>query len=237
MLDDLPLGVFSGWAWIYRTADGDNQYIMAKDNAHPMGWGFLLDQVVIGTQGQIRFLVFRATATDFVSVLTDVVPLDTWVFVAFTYDDAATPRVKLYKGTLSTVVAETGYFRTDAGSGALTSDAPASLRVGHLEISAGATLKGRIARGGVVTRVLAASELRTIQFGSVPDANVADTKLLFDYHTTGSQTDHSGNGNTGTVTSAVTATHVGLPILFGPGEGLFDREAVLDALFDDAGFG
>ncbi len=211
MLDDLPLGVFSGWVWIYRTLDADNQYIMAKDNAHPMGWGFLLDQFVIGNQGQLRFLVFRATSTDFVSDIGNLVALNTWSFVAFTYDDAATPRVKLYLGTLTSPPVETGYAKSDAGSGALTSDAPAALRVGGLEISAGAVLKGRIQRGGIITRVLTLAQVQELwqashRLGSpAPECNVANTQLLFDYQTTGTLTDLSGNGNNGTLTNAVQA--------------------------------
>ncbi len=198
-------------AWVYRTAGGTNQAIITKWNTGATGWAFLSDNIT--ADGQIRLLVGRATTnTDFSSNSSNVLTADTWHFVAATFDDAASPKVKLYRGSLSTPVAEvSGYATTTAGTGALVADAGANLWVGNFQVSSSLVFKGRIARAGVVNRVLTLDDLRRIQYATVGQCNITGTKLLLDIHGTGTQPDLSGNLNNGAVTTASVAAHV--PVL------------------------
>lgn len=213
-LDDLHVAAFSGWAWVYRTADGGNQYILSKTVAYPSGWAFLVDNYT--AEGQIRFLIFRSSTisewTDFVSSTANVVALDTWTFIGFTFDPGASPRVKFYRGTLAVAAAEvSAYALSQAGTSATITDASTNLWVGSLYFATANVFKGRIQRGAIVTRALTADEMAGVWCSSqrsgdpFPHCNIANTTILFDYTTTSTVTDRSGNGNNGTVTTASTA--------------------------------
>lgn len=207
-LDDLPGTAISCVAWIYRTADGANQQIITKDNSFPSGFGFLVDPE-LGTEGTLRCNFYRATTTaDSISGSSDVVPLNTWTFVAATYAPGTAP--KLFIGSLTSQVAEvSAYGRQIAGAGAYLSDAAASLYVGNLQRTTSVDFNGRIARAGVWNRELSLGELQALQHSWVKTAGCV---LLTDYHGTGTQPDLSGSGNNGTVTLATAADHVPLKL-------------------------
>jgi hypothetical protein len=212
-MDALPATGMTVWAWIYRTADTANSTIMSKRNSN--GWHFLADNIS-SVPGRLRFLHIRATTnTDFIGSTgaTDVVASNIWTFVAATMNDAATPKVKMYRGERDVVPAEISYTTTQAGPGALTSDATANLYVGNLQQVTTGPFQGAIARGGVIARVLTLAQLQELWVASLrsgspqPHCNVANTALLFDHINTSNVTDLSGNGNNGTVTNAVNADH------------------------------
>lgn len=218
-LDDLGAGAFTVWAWVYRTADGGNQHIVAKDGAFPSGWGFIADEYTTGNPGQIRFVVFRVDGTgtnwtDFASGTgaTDKIALNEWTFVAATYDTAAATRASLYRGTLTAPAAETTYAIAQNGAaGAALADAAYNLYVGNLQRATGFPFKGRIARGGIVARRLTLAEVQRLQYATLAQAAAEPHRLLFDYADAASQGDYSGNGNAGTVTGATIADGPGLP--------------------------
>jgi hypothetical protein len=222
-LEDLGVGegaAFSVWAWVYRDADGTNQYIITKDGSYPSGWGFLLDDFSGGTDGQIRFIVFRTTDsaawTEYISNSSNVAALNTWTFVAATFDADATPETLLYIGDLSTTVAEvSGYSKTQDGTEAASTDATYECWTGNLPRTTAHPFSGRIARLGVVGATMSLGDLQRIQYASVGQCNIANTLLLTDYHGTGTQADFSGNGNNGTVTGATATSHVPLGPAFG----------------------
>jgi hypothetical protein len=199
------------WAWIYRTSDGGNQFIITKDNSTTTGWNFMVDNAS-ATEGRLRFIVWRTTRTDFYSV-GGIVPPNTWTFVAATYDTALGTPMDLYSGALATVPTEvSGYTFTQNGSGSHGTDAASDLRVGNAQRTDNTPFRGRIARGGAIARRLTLAEIqdlwsRSRWLGTPMRANVANTFLLFDYINTSNVTDLSGNGNNGTVTSAVDADH------------------------------
>lgn len=210
-LDNLPAtGAFSGWAWIYKTAIGGQQCIITKDNNFPSGWMFLIDGNV--ATGLLRFIIFRgndfSNATNFQGQTLDVLN-DEWTFVGFRYDGAATPRVKLYRGKLDVAAAELPSYNTSLdGTGAASDDAAAALYVGNDQRNELLFFKGRVARGGVVPVALTLTEFENIRragLKQLADGDIADHALIFDYKATGTQTDYSGNGNTGT-SSGVTAS-------------------------------
>lgn len=206
-LDDLAVdGTMTVWAWVYREADGSNQMVMGKDGAYPSGWIFLCDNP--SAEGNIRLIVFRGAtfgnATDFVSNASNVVALNTPTFIAATLDTGAGTYVKLYKGTVASDVAEvSGYTTSTNGTGAASTDASYDMMVGNLQRTLNTPFLGRIHRGGVVNSVLTQAQLLSIQRAtSISGCNVTNTQLLFNYDDDPT-VDHSGNGNTGTVTSAV----------------------------------
>jgi hypothetical protein len=209
--DVLAAGVATLWAWVYRTANGANQRIIAKTSLTTNGWNFLCDNGA--GEGALRLRVVRATtATDFVSN-AGAIALTTWTFVCATFDDSATPKVKLYTGLLGTIPTETTYTTSTAGTGTVAVDAAASLYVGNAPINTTLPFKGRIARGGLIARTLTlAPQIQELWSasrwrGTPLRANVADTRLLFDYPSTTSITDLSGNGNNGTLAVATYADH------------------------------
>lgn len=214
-LDDLPSSAFSCWAWVYRTADGSNQHIISKDNAFPSGWS-LTANAVSGTNGELRFVVFRtdSTGTNWADAISasGLIALNTWTFVAGTYDPATSPQMRLYIGTLSTPVAEVGsYFRQQDGVGSYLSDAAHNLYVGNLQRATTLPFLGRIQRGGLAAQVYTREQLQVAQYGTISQAvALGSPRLAWNYDATGTQRDESGNGNSGTITGATLADGPGL---------------------------
>lgn len=214
-LDDIPFGgAMTVWAWVYRASNGGNQTILSKFSTYPAGWTFTGDNATV--EGEMRFVLFGndVGATDWTDVIsgTGVIALNAWTFVAGTFDDATSPEAKLFAGSLTSAVAEVpSYFRQQDGTNSPTSDAAANLYVGNTQISTANVFLGSIARAGVVNRALTLGELRQIQYASISQCNVSGTRLLVSLGGSGvTQADLSGNGNNGTVTSAVNAAHVPL---------------------------
>ena len=219
-LENLPAtGQFSGEAWIYKTDIGGQQCIMTKDIKVPSGWMFLVDGAT--ATGLIRFIIFRGAtfgnATDYRSTTLDV-PNNVWTFVTFSFNEATTPKVHIYKGNLTTAMAEVSYTYSADGTGSPSNDgagagpspafAAATLQVGNDGRSVSETplnFKGRIARVRIsdTAKTLAQFEAARKTM-SLDLLNESGTLLLADYTDTGSQTDFSGNGNTGTSSAGVT---------------------------------
>lgn len=210
-LDDLHAGAFTGWMWVHRTSDGNNQFLMSKDGTGTVGW--LAAVVNGGGEGQVSVGINRATTDSSATTSSGMVPLNTDVFVAWVYDSGASQHVKVYIGTRFGQAVEATYSSTANGSGSAVSDAASSLYVGNYPASATLPFRGTISRGGLVARALSLHTLRYLQAQSsseIANCNLSDTKLLFDYLDTSSVTDLSGNSNNGTVTSATNATHATL---------------------------
>lgn len=200
---------FTAWAWVYRTGDGADQVIFSKLSAYPNGWLLLVDNGA--GEGQLRFFLFRgsdfATRTEFASAV-GTVPLNQWTFVAVSYNEAASPRAKLYKAGVGDAVAEVTYTTQLDGTGSPTGDTGSNIYVGSEEANTALTFKGRIARGGMVNSALNAVTINAIRRESLFGANVAGTRILFDYVTADTnQPDLSGNGNNGTRAVATLAAH------------------------------
>jgi hypothetical protein len=207
-LDDLALGSFTLWAWVYRTSNGGNQHIITKDGSHPSGWVLAADNGA--GEGEVRFIVFRTTTgsnwTDAISA-TGQIPLNTWTFVAATASNASgtiTPRI--YIGNLGTAAVEPSYQLQQTGTaGTPSPDAAYNCYVGNLARATTLPFLGRIARTGVVNRALSREELIRVQYGSIPAANVSGTVLLLDLHGTGAPIDYSGAQNAPTLTGPPTS--------------------------------
>jgi hypothetical protein len=210
-LDFMGYGAGDGfcvWAWVKRTSDGSNQHIITKESSFPLGWSILADNA--SGEGEIRFVVYRGTTHSNRVSVSGLLPLNTWKFVAASYYEDNSPEIRIYAGDVSTSVAEVSYGITQDGSGGAVDDSAASVYVGNLQRATTYPFRGQIARVGIIDRgttVVTSSDLDAIRQYNASQAsscNVSGTVLLADYGTAGSsQTDLSGNSNTGTVTDAV----------------------------------
>ena len=139
-----------------------------------------------------------------------------WQCVAVTFDNTNGP--KLYAGSLSAPIAETGYaVGPTAPSGTRVSDAAQNFYIGNDE-GAGASFTkawpGSIASFALWNRVLSLGELLDQQFSP----RVTSGCVLFahlGFNGTGVQPDWSGKGNNGTVTGATQSAHAPLARPFG----------------------
>lgn len=210
VLLNLHASTFSGWAWVYRTANGTNKHIMTKDNSGPNGWGLVC--VNTAAEGGITLVVQRNIAlTQFTSDASNVIPLNTWCLVGFAYDPTGSPQVRLFIGTLTTTIAEvSGYSATTAGSGTHKTET-ANLYVGNLQRANTNSFTGRIARAGLSTSLLTAADFRRIQWGSaytLPPGTVWAAEI---WGIGASNCDLTGAGNNGTVTGTTIVD--GLPLM------------------------
>lgn len=150
-----------------------------KDFAHCYGFG------AIYPQDCLRLRVNRATTIGERISNSGVVTTGSWQFYAGTYDESDGPR--LWKGTLSTSVAELSYYTNNAGSGATLSDSDGSgsvltaLRIGmrsygsnptSRNYGAGGGFSGRIACIAYINKRLTSTELAYAQY------NTANWKLF-----------------------------------------------------------
>lgn len=202
------------WAgWVYRTGSTLSRNMGGKNptSGFPAGWGPLF---IHGgaSAGDVKFARWRTSDDDNAISSTNALPLNTWRFVAFTYDEdgGAGERAQIYYGGLETTVAEESSYNTQTNTNDATiDDSGSDFYIGNAGNTA-SNFPGIIARVGYYNTKLSLEELRALQFASLPGWNRSDCVLLHDYFGTGTQTDLSGNGNDGTVTGAAAAAHVPL---------------------------
>lgn len=158
--------------------------------------------------GNVRFIRARATtSTDYITNSTPLSATNSWIFFALTYASASTPTTHIYTGNLTTAITEATYGTATDGSGALTDDAAENWVIGN---KAAATFnsawQGAIGHFSIYNVVLTSAQIeaqRLRQF--VGSGCVMFLQLGFDG--TGTQTDFSGNSNTGAVTGATASAH------------------------------
>jgi len=207
-LDSLPDTGMTVWAWVYRTSDGGNQFVISKGATYATGWQFQVDNTNV--EGGLAMVAGFSGAASYTTGNTNATPLNTWAFIAATVDATANPDGHLYFGSLTSLVIEESSYALQHNRSGTVSDASGVLWVSNVEQYPTNPFLGRIARAGVISRVLTLAELRQIQFASIAQARVAGTVLLTDLHGTGTQSDYSGNTNNGTVESATAAPHAPL---------------------------
>lgn len=190
--------------WVYRTANGVNQTLCSKDGAGTTGFNFLInnDQA----EGGLRFIVFRSSVTDFQSSGGEVA-LNTWTFVAVTFDDSLGTEADIYTGTLTSMASEVSYAVTTSGSGTPTDDSSIDLYVGNVVRANTNPIAGRIATTRVWNRRLTLAEIQQTQFDHFTQNSGSVINSIYNNPSL-TQPDLSGNGNNGTVTGAAQANHV-----------------------------
>ena len=160
----------------------------------------------------LRYRHDRAT-TRLDIVGTDELLVDEWSFVGVSFDTAGVDGDQhLYHGTLTKLVAETGYAAQQVGTGAIQDLTGNTFYGGWQGQIADGYWDGKVAWIAAWTRQLSLGEIKAQQFRP----HVTSGCLLFShYHGTGTQPDLSGNGNNGTVTGALVTNHVPLAPPFG----------------------
>jgi hypothetical protein len=204
MLDNLDS--HTALAWVYRNAAavGGRKIYAKGDNPNH---NFQL----LGISGDIQFNRVRATTNTIANTNTTPLALNTWVFLAVSFDTGASAGnvAKIYHGTLTTPAAEAGYSANNDGSGAPADDSAADFAVGNRSTGASfdQPFPGRIAFFTIYDRVLTLAEIRTMQFRPFCQSPACKLFLQLGWGGSGTQADLSGNGNNCTVTGATVADH------------------------------
>jgi len=211
-INDLPGGAngCTFVAWVYRTADDGNQHIFTMDGVDFASRGGLVFLASSGAADNLRALVRAATTDTDYTTNTGALPLNTWTFVAVTFKDTDSPKLHIYSGSLTALATEASYASSTDGSGAVVADNANDKWISNIERANTLPLVGNIARAAYFNTKLSLTDLQRLQFAPVAQWSGANTKLLVDYHGTGTQRDYTGNGNAGTVTGATVAAHVPL---------------------------
>lgn len=211
-IDDLPAGAFTILAWVYRASNGDTQGIWAHKGGTDTRFMVRNSSAPTG-EGQLELKIDRATTDTQYFIAAGSVPLNAWTFVAATYNDALSPEVDLYTGSLTALATEGSYILTTDGSGAYVSDASVDKQWGNL---AGSTFGfgGRLGWGMLFNRRLTLDEIRSLQFRPRVISGCVNY-IQFGYGGTGAQPDLSGRQTNGTQTGCVVAPHVPLGHPFG----------------------
>ena len=160
------------------------------------------------TNGAV-FEIARVTQDALMFTDEDVMALGLWKFIAITYDESDGGRV--FHGSRTVTVAESGYSTRQVGSGATRDDSTINMNIGNGTTGESNAIDGRIAVCSIFNIRLTLAAIIRMQFRILNTLeNVGYWHL--GYNGTGTQFDYSGNGNVGTVTGAAVADHV--PLLF-----------------------
>lgn len=197
--------------WVYPTATTASRSIFRKISvALAGGWSF----ATAASAGLRTTVNYSTTNAD--SRTTSGLVINTWQFIATTFDGVAAP--KIYVGSLTAALAELSYNVSNAASGSRVTESGAQIVVGNIESPAtsfSAGFPGHIAvMNWIPGVVLTEGQLKSHQF--MPRVHPS-TKIFSQYgfNGTSTQPDWSGNGNAGTVAGATQSAHVPLASPFG----------------------
>ena len=208
VLDNVTAGTMMVW---YRPA-AVNTYRAITSKADTAYTAFHI--LSSNSSGNVRWQIKRATTSLNVASANSAIAINTWYFLAATWDTAgAAPAV--YRGTLSATVADISSGSPTAGTGAVADDSGNSFLIGNDEPAASLSANGRIAFTHMTNYRMTLAELVAQQFRP---RVVAGTVFFAHFSQTANFTDLSGNQNACVVTGATVSDHV--PI--GPWFGLFD---------------
>lgn len=196
------LNPFTIVMWVYPTTITNNRRFFNKGiGSSCSSCGFIVGQ--IKTSGFVELDVARATTdTDYISSSLGMTT-NKWYFVAMTYNSASTPTTHFYIGDLNTIAAEPTYSTSTNGTGSVKAqDTNQKFTFFNRDLN-GNAFQGSGSTVGVWNVVLTQTQVRAIQqqWTDLPSGNVLTFGLGGPYGTS-SQTDLSGNSNTGTVTTA-----------------------------------
>lgn len=154
--------------WIYPTTLTNARSIFGK---------LRRNLALNGTIGNVSFTVARTTQTQFITNDFPLVNVNTWYFIAVTYNSAVSPTVHIYSGKLDTTLVERTYGTATDGSGTATDDSTSALGVGNNQGSSpsGVAFQGRVAWFGVWNRALSIGELKDQQY----NPHVTSGSLIF----------------------------------------------------------
>jgi len=209
-------------AWIYPTGWGEGNYgrIWDKGTFRTAGWFFYLKNDAAPLASIL--LVIGATGEAQATAVANTIVLNVWQFVAGTWvGTVGTNAPKLYRGTLSTPVAEVSYASTNLGSGTQGSDAALEGFIGNRG-AADRTFNGPIEHPSVWDNALSLAQLDALRLRpyapfhrfATAAGTVINLKGYWPLTESAAATcrDHSGNGSNGTVTG--TTVGVNAPYLW-----------------------
>lgn len=148
--------------------------------------------------------VARATTNAERRSQSNMMPLNTWAFIATTYSEANGAR--MFFGTLTAPVVEATYVFNDAGSGNTSADA-GDLWINNRGASASASMGGDLAVAAWFDREFTLQELISHQW---KPRNANGCQFFFNPYQTGTIPDLSGNQRNGAGTGLALANHVPL---------------------------
>ena len=210
-MDDLDPYTFM--CWVFPTAFSNVRAFFQKGDPSRR-------LMVLGTAGNLRVLLARATTDTDYRTSGNPMSLNAWNFCASAVDssESAGNVVHIYVGSLNAEAVETTYSLKTDGEGAIDSDAGDNFFLGNRPANHTLSFQGRIAVAAYDNSFLTLAQIRSWQF---KPRNLPSTVLYTHpgFNGTGAQPDLSGKGNNGTVTGATVANHVPLGPVFG-----FDHE-------------
>lgn len=201
------LDTFTYLAWIYPTASTLVGGIITKGTGGgsnrrsfelASGSGAAADSLLATVDLSVTDAVSNSAASQ--------IAQNTWQCVAMSFD-VASPTIDLYHGTLTSPAAEVTYNTETTGSGTTSSNASDDQYIGVFGAGTSGSVAQRIGPVAIFNRVLTLAEIRRWQFNPFPFSGCV-LMMHLGYDGTGTQRDLSGNGNTGTVTTATVAPHV-----------------------------
>lgn len=193
-------------AWVYPTANTTSRGIYGS-RANTAASASVLRVMFNGSggaAGNIRLQVARATTTtDYITSDTPLGTLNQWVYLMVTFDSSASPTGKIYWGTMAATLKESTYGTSTAGAGAVSAtDNANGATWGNRYVGGYAQgFPGQIGPCAIFNRVFTLAEGKQWQYYPRNLAGVQAFHWL-GRNGTGTQPDRSGNGWTGTVTSA-----------------------------------
>jgi hypothetical protein len=228
-LDDLD--PFTYLVWLNPTTLTANRVLFRKIQT-----GVKILQLSNGS-GDLQFAVSRSgAATNYTTNSSPLAATGTWIFLAATYNSAASAGQvhNIYKGTLTAAATECTYATATDGSGGSTTDATGDQSIGG-RVGASSAFQGAIAVAAIFNRELTLGEILSWQF----DPRVMAGCVAFHhfgFNGVSTQPDYSGRGNAGTVTGATVSAHVPLkrpflrrtnyvPVASGGGGGTIDSKS------------
>ena len=181
------------WQWFYRTSD---------TNGQGTGIAAFHDFLVCDFIGADDFFASIARTGVNASSSSDAGawPQNVWTFAASTYDES--DGIRLFIGTLTSVVSEVTYRSRTVGTGTTQDSSAADLLVNNRSATLTLAMGGSLASAGLITRRLSLQELVNLQYRV---GAVRGQRVLFDARYSNGLTipDLSGNGLHGRITGAV----------------------------------
>lgn len=202
-------------AWVYPTTFTAGRIILQKGQLGTNTRKLMSVQASGALQG---FADRASVDCNYVSTSAQMA-LNTWCFVAVSYNSASTPVIQMYSGRLGVAAAAVASFSTSTnGSGATQADAAENMHIGNSPVG-NVAFQGRIAVAAYVNAELSLGQILDWQFRP---RVVPSTKgfWILGHDGASAVPDLSGNGNAGAITGAtLTPDHVPLPMPFGRADG------------------
>lgn len=166
-------------------------------------------QMFYRSNGRLAYWRSYASATMQRESDNSFITATTWQMVAVVGNGVTNTDNKIYRGTLTSTVAEATYAVSNSGTGALLSDADGDLFIANNTPTSGLSPDGKIGFVMIVKAALTIDQIRALQIRPTVVANTVLFSTL-GYNAVNAP-DWSGNANNGTVTGATLDT-VGLPL-------------------------